>query len=97
MGACSLNDIVAATSIDQATIRGVVERLASRNLLAISEDPNDKRKLSVSLSSDGQRFLERMISVAEGVTQQTFGKLNPAECVALVYLLDKMCNSPVGS
>lgn len=95
-GACSLNEIVAVTSIDQATARGVVERLASRSLLAIAEDAKDKRKLSISLSAEGQRFLDQIIAVAEKISQQTFGKLNQAECVALVYLLDKMCSSPIG-
>ena len=35
---CSLNDIVKATAIDQATIRGVVERLKARSLIVVSPD-----------------------------------------------------------
>ncbi len=90
---CSLNEIVARTFIDQATIRGVVERLASRDLIGIAPDPSDKRKLSLSLTKSGQQFVEQMISIAEGVSEQTFGTLNAAERVALMFLLEKMCAS----
>ncbi|CAN7779959.1 MarR family transcriptional regulator [Variovorax sp. LjRoot84] len=96
LGSCSLNEIVAQTSIDQATIRGVVERLSSRELLAIAEHVSDKRKLSISLTPKGHQFLREMIAMAEGITEQTFGALNTAERVALVYLLEKMCASSDG-
>ena len=93
LGSCSLNDIVVETSIDQATIRGVVERISTRGLVAVSEDPSDKRKRSISLTAAGHEFLDQMIAVAEGITEKTFGPLNAAERVALVYLLEKMCAS----
>ncbi|RCW68563.1 MarR family winged helix-turn-helix transcriptional regulator [Pseudorhodoferax soli] len=89
--ACSLNEIVAETSIDQATIRGVVERLVSRKLLAVAADAQDKRKVSISLTATGTRFLAQIIDTAEVVSDETFGELNAAERVALVFLLKKMC------
>lgn len=97
LGACSLNEIVAQTSIDQATIRGVVERLSSRELIAIAEHVSDKRKLSISLTPTGHQFLKQMIATAEGITERTFGSLNTAERVALVYLLEKTCTASDGA
>jgi DNA-binding MarR family transcriptional regulator len=50
---CSLNEIVKTTAIDQATIRGVVDRLKTRGLVAVSADPSDGRKLLVRATSPG--------------------------------------------
>lgn len=88
--ACSLNDIVKATAIDQATIRGVVERLKKRALVSVSADPDDKRKLIVRATAKGRALTERTIPFARDVTEQTFGSLNPGERVALDFLLRAM-------
>ncbi|RUR71224.1 MarR family transcriptional regulator [Variovorax guangxiensis] len=93
LGSCSLNEIVAQTFIDQATIRGVVDRLSSRKLIDVGEDPSDRRKLAVSLTPAGAQLLEQVIGVAQDITEQTLGSLNEAERIALVYLLEKMCAS----
>lgn len=88
--ACSLNDIVKATAIDQATIRGVVERLKKRALVSVSADPDDKRKLIVRATGKGKTLTDRTIPFARDVTEQTFGSLNPGERVALDFLLRAM-------
>lgn len=92
-GACSLNDIVKATAIDQATIRGVVERLKARGLIAVAPDPSDGRKVLVTNTAEGNDLVERTVPFAHRITEQTFGSLNPAERVAIVYLLGKMIGS----
>jgi DNA-binding MarR family transcriptional regulator len=87
---CSLNDIVKATAIDQATIRGVVERLKARSLIVVSPDPLDGRKLLVRTTEEGLALIDQSIPFAKQVSEQTFGGLNPAERVAIVYLLRAM-------
>lgn len=87
---CSLNDIVKATAIDQATIRGVVERLKARSLIVVSPDPLDGRKLLVRTTPEGLALIDQSIPFAKQVSEQTFGGLNPAERVAIVYLLKAM-------
>jgi DNA-binding MarR family transcriptional regulator len=87
---CSLNDIVKATAIDQATIRGVVERLKARALVEVSPDPSDGRKLIVSATAQGEKLIDETVPFAKDVTQRTYGGLNPGERVALQYLLRKM-------
>lgn len=87
---CSLNDIVKTTAIDQATIRGVVERLKARKLVEISPDPTDGRKLVVSATSRGKELINQTVPFAKEVTERTYGTLNPGERVALQYLLRKM-------
>lgn len=89
-GASSLSDIVRVTAIDQATVRGVIERLKSRALLAVSHDPADRRKVLVTLTPAGRRVIDDVVPFAHDITEATFGNLNPAERVAIVYLLRKM-------
>lgn len=89
--ACSLNDIVRATAIDQGTARGVVERLRSRDLLDVSHDPGDKRKVVIRATPAGEALVGRMVPFAAGISEATLGDLNPAERVAVLFLLQKMC------
>jgi MarR family transcriptional regulator, lower aerobic nicotinate degradation pathway regulator len=88
--ACSLNEIVKTTAIDQATIRGVVDRLKTRGLVMVSADPSDGRKSLVRATPQGLTLIERTVPFARDVTERTYGELNPAERVALVFLLRKM-------
>lgn len=90
---CSLNDIVKTTAIDQATIRGVVERLKARKLIEVKPDPNDGRKLLVQATEDGLALINRTVPFAKEVTERTYGTLNPGERVALLFLLRKMMDA----
>lgn len=92
-GACSLSQIVKKTAIDQATIRGVIDRLKSRKLVAVRHDEMDRRKVLVTLTEAGQSLVESMVPFAFDITERTFNGFNPAERMALMYLLNKMCAS----
>jgi DNA-binding MarR family transcriptional regulator len=87
---CSLSDIVKVTAIDQATIRGIVERLKARDLIELSHDEADRRKVLVSLSKNATALVADTVPFAAQITEATYGNLNPAERVALVFLLRKM-------
>lgn len=88
---CSLSEIVKITAIDQATMRGIIERLKARKVIAVSHDANDKRKVLVSLTPAGEAIVNATVPAAFAVSEATFGNLNPAERVAILYLLRKMC------
>lgn len=89
-GPSAQNDLVRYTAVDQATIRGVVERLKARDLVSLGPDPTDKRKVIVMLTEPGQALIQHTTDNAVRITEMTYGQLNPAERVALVYLLRKM-------
>lgn len=86
----SLNDLVKKTAIDQATIRGVVERLIAKGLVSTKSDENDARKRLILLTDEGRALLTEVIPAAQKVTELTYGSLSPAERVALQYLLVKI-------
>jgi DNA-binding MarR family transcriptional regulator len=87
---CSLSEIVKVTAIDQATMRGIIERLKAREVIAVSHDAHDRRKVLVSLTPAGEAIVQATVPAAFAVSEATFGSLNPAERVAIVYLLRKM-------
>lgn len=87
---CSLTDITKMTAIDQATVRDIVKRLKARALLAVDHDLSDKRKVLVRLTDQGSQLINEVLPFAARITESTFGELNPAERMALLYLLQKM-------
>ncbi|REE90983.1 MarR family winged helix-turn-helix transcriptional regulator [Cupriavidus plantarum] len=89
-GPCSLSAIARATAIDQATVRGIIERLKSRELIVVSHDARDRRKVVVLLSPAGRTLIGEVVPFAQDISERTMGGLNPAERVALLYLLRKM-------
>ena len=87
-GACSQAELVRATAVDQATIRGVVERLEGRGLIRLQKSSDDGRKVMMSLTAAGTGMLEAAIPYARRITEETLKNLNPAERFALEFLLN---------
>jgi DNA-binding MarR family transcriptional regulator len=86
-GPQSQSELVKATSVDQGTIRGIIDRLKNRGLIAFSKDGSDARKVIVSITAAGLRLLESMVPHARDVTELTLKPLNPAERMALLHTL----------
>lgn len=89
-GPSSLTEIVNATAIDPATIRGVIKRLKAREWITLTTDPADQRKVMVVITPEGEALVETMIPIAKEISDRTMGSLNPAERIALLHLLEKM-------
>lgn len=98
---CALKDhgpqsqgaLVKATGVDQATIRGIVERLKGRGLIQLSKDGRDARKVIISITAEGLDLLDRMIPCARQITELTMGNLNPAERMALIHTLRRIADA----
>jgi MarR family transcriptional regulator, lower aerobic nicotinate degradation pathway regulator len=91
-GALSQRELVRSTGVDQATIRGIVERLRQRGLISLSKDPHDARKVIIAITRSGLDVLDLMKPAAFQVTEETLGPLNPAERLALLFTLRKMAD-----
>jgi DNA-binding MarR family transcriptional regulator len=89
-GPSSLTELVKATTVDQATIRGIVERLKARDLITLEPDPQDRRKVIVGLSESGRQRVQETVPHAAQISELTMSNLNPAERVAVLFLLRKM-------
>ncbi|MEQ7922361.1 MarR family transcriptional regulator [Xanthomonas sp. WHRI 1810A] len=89
-GPSSQTELVKATAVDQATIRGIVDRLKARDLISLEPDPQDKRKVICSLTDIGLQRVQETVPRAAHISELTMNKLNPAERVAVLFLLRKL-------
>ncbi len=74
-------------AMDAATIKGVVDRLAKRDLVLLTRAAADRRMLVVSLSPAGTALIERAIPAAAEVTRATLAPLDTGERQELLRLL----------
>lgn len=82
--------IVKTTAIDEPTVRGVVERLKWRQLVTVTHEPGDARRMEVELAPAGAALVAETVPVAERITELTYGNLDGDERRTLVGLLRKM-------
>lgn len=90
VGPCSQTALVRLTAIDQATIRGIIERLRARDLIGLSKDSQDARKVILSLTAKGEAIIRDIVPRAREVSQRTMGDLNAAEQLAITVALKRM-------
>ncbi|MGY4459604.1 DNA-binding MarR family transcriptional regulator [Bradyrhizobium sp. LB13.1] len=82
-GPCSQNQLGRLTAMDVATIKGVIDRLTARGLTETSQDPEDGRRLLVSLTRAGQQLAEKVAPSALAITRETLARrstLRSARC-----------------
>jgi DNA-binding MarR family transcriptional regulator len=90
VGPCSQNQLGRLTSMDVATIKGVIDRLTARGLTETSPDPDDGRRLLVSLSRAGQQLAEKAAPNALAITRETLAPLDAKERETLMGLLSRL-------
>src|SRR5213082_3578444 len=89
-GPCSQNQLGRLTAMDIATIKGVIDRLTARRLTETSPDPEDGRRLLVSLTRAGQQLAEKAAPNALAITRETLAPLDAKERETLLALLSKL-------
>ena len=89
-GPCSQNQLGRLTAMDVATIKGVIDRLTARGLTETSADPEDGRRLLVSLTRTGQQLADKAVSNALAISKETLAPLDLREREMLVALLSKL-------
>ena len=87
MGPLSQNHLGRETAMDAATIKGVVDRLIRLNLVSTAPDPDDRRRLTVSLTESGRVLFEGTWQMALTVSDATLKPLSPEERETLMALL----------
>ncbi len=76
--------------MDKATMQGVVRRLKDRGLVDSRPDPGDARRTLLSLTTDGQRSVAKLLLNGPAVSRETLKPLNGAEQRQLLELLSKI-------
>ncbi|MEI4484585.1 MarR family transcriptional regulator [Frigidibacter sp. MR17.14] len=90
LGPLSQNHLGRVTAMDGATIKGVVDRLTRQGLVQTSPDPDDRRRLTVSLTDAGRMSYELAEPRAAQVTEATLDPLTERERAQLMTLLLKL-------
>jgi DNA-binding MarR family transcriptional regulator len=90
MQSVSQNLLGRETAMDAATIKGVVDRLSKRGLLATAPDPGDARRTQVSITREGLLAVERGVKAATVITAETLQPLQAAEQQTLLALLRRI-------
>ncbi len=89
-GPLGQNRLGRLTGMDAATIKGVVDRLSQRGLVATRADPADGRRLLVDLSPEGRALVARLTPRALAVTEATLAPLDAGERDTLLRLLSRL-------
>lgn len=86
-GASSQNLLGRDIAVDAATMKGVVDRLGSKGLVAVAPDEKDGRRVTVSLTGDGVELAERCIPIAVEITEATLAPVPADQRGVLLDLL----------
>lgn len=90
IGQTSQSALGRAVFMDAATIKGTVDRLEARYLVARSADAEDRRKLLVDLTEAGREITHRNLAAAAAITRETLAPLAEAETHLLRSLLERL-------
>ncbi|MCP3476733.1 MarR family transcriptional regulator [Bradyrhizobium sp. CCGUVB1N3] len=90
LGACTQNLLGRLTSMDAATIKGVVDRLESRRLVNRRQDQADTRRMILSLTREGKQLVAGVQPMALAVSERTLSPLASDEQVLLLELLKRL-------
>ncbi|AWD20498.1 MarR family winged helix-turn-helix transcriptional regulator [Fuscovulum blasticum] len=90
LGPLSQNHLGREASMDAATIKGVVDRLIRQGLVITTPDPDDRRRLTVSLTETGATLVTSLVPAALAVTEATLAPLTAEERATLSALLARL-------
>jgi MarR family transcriptional regulator, lower aerobic nicotinate degradation pathway regulator len=90
IGETSQNQLGQLIAMDAATVKGVIDRLKARGLVALSKHEGDKRRLLVSLTAQGRDAVLSLIPRAQAITAETLEPLSSKEAATLLKLLAKL-------
>lgn len=89
-GSCSQNELGRRTAVDQATIKGVVDRLKAKGLVELVPDPHDKRRFLVSVPEEFSHLKDQLYTMGHEVSKLTLQPLTKGEQALLLELLRKL-------
>lgn len=90
IGETSQNQLGNQIAMDAATVKGVIDRLKARGLVALDSHKDDKRRIVVSLTDSGRQTIEKLLPLAEAITAETLAPLNSRDAATLMRLLSKL-------
>ena len=90
LGEVSQNELGRRTAMDAATMQGVIKRLLARRLIDRKPDPEDRRRVVLSLTTDGRGVIAAAMPNGHAITDETLGDLSEAERRSFLSLLKRL-------
>ncbi|MDA0241436.1 MAG: MarR family winged helix-turn-helix transcriptional regulator [Proteobacteria bacterium] len=87
VGEASQNHLGRLTAMDAATMQGVIKRLIARGLIARRPDPDDRRRLLLTLTEDGRILVDVATARGHRISDETLEPLSPSERQTFLKLL----------
>lgn len=91
-GETSIGEIVKTTQLSNATITGLVDKMAERDLVSRRRCEEDRRRVWLSLRPDGRRALTDAPECLQDTFRQRFEAAEDWEQAMLVAALERVAN-----
>lgn len=88
-GPITLSNLAARIGLDQSTVSRQIQALEASDLIERSPDPADGRSSLISLSTDGERLLERVREVARHDYDAALAEWTDDERATFAAMLDR--------
>lgn len=82
-GPATIGDLVAATLFQQPTLTKIVDRMAAGGFVRRTSDPDDGRRVHVSLTDRGREIAEQLVPLAKDHEARVLAGYLPEEAEAL--------------
>ncbi len=90
VGETSQSQLGSLVAMDAATVKGVIDRLKARGLVALTRREIDRRRVMVSLTREGTELVRSLVPLAEKITAETLEPLSVGEAETLLRLLSRI-------
>jgi DNA-binding MarR family transcriptional regulator len=89
-GECAMSELAEATHQSAASLTGVVDRLLEKELVRRERHEDDRRKVMVTVTSEGERLLLAIKRARYEQMAEALGELSPDEIGDLRQLLERV-------
>ena len=89
-GQVSQNQLGRLTGMDVATVKGVVERLKTKHFIELNADPDDKRRIMISLTDAGHKLVPELKRIGAIISEETLAPLTDTQRANLIKILGKL-------
>lgn len=91
-GNCIASDISSYLGITSAGVTGLTDTLEKNNLIERNRSENDRRVVLLSLTNEGQQFVEKVISAKSKLFVQVFKDIEENEIEQVTNVFKKLDN-----
>ncbi|MCE0487206.1 MarR family winged helix-turn-helix transcriptional regulator [Ornithinimicrobium sediminis] len=82
------HELAETLGVSTATVSGLVERMVGKHLVRRSPDPDDRRKVLLSVTPEGQQVLQGLDAASSAGRDRLLERLDPADLAELARLFD---------